>query len=165
MKFAFLAMGIATLVSGCAATQSLTRSNSSVSPEPVATAPSDGSFSLTEIDDAALPEGKCGMILWTLDANSPKAVMRYVSGESAQIEIDGNVVDLVLAESRGGGEFGIFEQQTFSSASGYLADVRLNFGLGFDGGIYVERGFIKVSSATGWEVVAPAAGIAGCRAR
>ena len=162
MRYLFLALGFASLVSGCLAT-----SGGGVGSEPagpaLTSAQADGSFSLTAIDDAALPAGKCGMILWTLDASSPKAIMRYVSDQAAQIEINGEVVELVLAQARGGGEFGVFEEQTFSSETGYLADVMINFGLGFDGGVYVERGFIKVSAASGWEIVAPAAGIVGCR--
>ena len=123
----------------------------------------DGSFALTPLNDAALPPGKCGMVLWTLDANAPTRILRYVSGETAQIAINGAPVTLSLAETGGGGNYGVFERQVFVGGTGYDADVEVRFGLGFDGGAYLERGLITVRSASGWEIVAPAAGIAGCR--
>lgn len=125
----------------------------------------DGSFALTQIASAALPAGKCGMILWTLDANSPAPIMRYVSGESALIAVNGAPVDLTLAQTSGGGNYGVFERQVFVGGAGYDAVVDVNFGLGFDGGTYLERGLITVTSTSGWEIVAPAAGIAGCRSK
>ena len=123
----------------------------------------DGSFALTALADAALPPGKCGMILWTLDANEPTRILRYVTGETAQIAVNGLPVTLSLAETSGGSNFGVFERQVFVGGAGFDADVEVNFGLGFDGGTYLERGLISVRSSSGWEIVAPAAGIAGCR--
>ncbi len=129
----------------------------------VATTNDDGSFALTGLNEAALPPGKCGMILWTLDANAPTRILRYISGETAQIAINGAPVTLSLAETAGGSNYGVFERQVFVGGTGYDAEVDVNFGLGFDGGAYLERGLITVRSASGWEIVAPAAGIAGCR--
>ena len=134
-------------------------------PTYVSTGSDDGSFALTALSDAALPAGKCGMILWTLDSNSPIRVLRYVSGETAVIAVNGAPVTLSLAETAGGGNFGIFERQVFVGGSGYDASVDVNFGLGFDGGVYLERGLVTVRSASGWEIVAPTAGIAGCRSK
>ncbi len=129
----------------------------------VATTNDDGSFALTALSDAALPAGKCGMILWTLDANSPARILRYVSGETAVIAVNGTPVTLSLAETSGGSNYGVFERQVFVGGAGYDANVEIHFGLGFDGGAYLERGLITVRSSSGWEIVAPAAGIAGCR--
>ena len=123
----------------------------------------DGSFALTRLNEAALPPGKCGMILWTLDANAPTRILRYISGETAQIAVNGVPVTLSLAETAGGSNFGVFERQVFIGGTGYDATVDVNFGLGFDGGVYLERGLVTVRSASGWEIVAPTAGIAGCR--
>ncbi len=123
----------------------------------------DGSFALTGLDEAALPAGKCGMILWTLDANAPTRILRYVSGETAIIAVNGAPVTLSLAETSGGSNYGVFERQVFVGGAGYDASVDIHFGLGFDGGAYLERGLVTVRSASGWEIVAPAAGIAGCR--
>ncbi len=134
-------------------------------PTYVASTNDDGSFALTALSDAALPAGKCGMILWTLDSNSPIRVLRYVSGETAVIAVNGAPVTLSLAETAGGGNFGVFERQVFVGGAGYDASVDVHFGLGFDGGVYLERGLVTVRSATGWEIVAPTAGIAGCRSK
>lgn len=125
----------------------------------------DGSFALTRLNEAALPPGKCGMILWTLDANAPTRILRYVSGETAQVAVNGAPVTLSLAETAGGSNFGVFERQVFVGGSGYDANVEVHFGLGFDGGVYLERGLVTVRSVSGWEIVAPAAGIAGCRSK
>lgn len=153
-----LIVGIcALLLSACA--------TSSEKPTYVASDNGDGSFALTALNDAALPAGKCGMILWTLDSNAPIRVLRYVSGETAVIAVNGAPVTLSLAETAGGGNFGVFERQVFVGGAGYDASVDVNFGLGFDGGVYLERGLVTVRSATGWEIVAPTAGIAGCRSK
>ena len=85
--------------------------------------------------------------------------------ETAFIAVDGAPVELILSSTRGGGDFGIFETQTFVSEAEYGAVVDINFGPSFDGGSYLERGVISVKSPNGWEVVAPAAGIAGCRSK
>lgn len=131
--------------------------------EATATNTDDDAFSLTGLVNAALPIGKCGMILWTLDANTPTPILRYVAGEGAVIAINGSIIDLTLAESAGGGNFGVFERQVFIGGSGYDASVDVDFGPGFDGGVYLERGLISVKAENGWEVIAPSAGIAGCR--
>lgn len=125
----------------------------------------DGSFVLTSLGESALPAGKCGMILWTLDANAPTRILRYVSGENAVIAVNGAPVTLSLAETAGGSNYGVFERQVFVGGAGYDASVDVEFGLGFDGGAYLERGLITVRSSSGWEIVAPAAGIAGCRSK
>ena len=131
--------------------------------ETAVTTNDDGSFLLTSLGDSALPKGKCGMILWTLDANQPTPILRYISGETATIAVNGAPVVLSLAETAGGGSFGVFERQVFVGGAGYDATVEVDFGLGFDGGTYLERGLITVKSENGWRISAPAAGIAGCR--
>jgi hypothetical protein len=42
--------------------------------------------------------------------------------------------------------------------------VDARFSVGFDGGVYLERGLITVEAADGWRTVIPSAGLAGCRA-
>ncbi|MEO1251886.1 MAG: hypothetical protein AAFW81_06030 [Pseudomonadota bacterium] len=142
---------------GCAATGPAAKDASAP------TLSDDGSFALTRVAESALPAGKCGMILWTLDERAPVPIFRYVAGETALVSINGAAVDLTLAETRGGGDYGVFEEQVFVGGAGYDARVVVNFGLGFEGGTYLERGVITVRSDTGWEIVAPTAGIAGCR--
>jgi hypothetical protein len=114
--------------------------------------------------DAALPKGDCGMILWTLDVERPIPVLRVISQKGAEVVIDGKLQELQLAEADGGTGFGIYEAQTFSG-EGVTVSVRVRFGLGFDGGSYLERGLVSIERADGWKAVIPAAGIAGCRAR
>lgn len=118
---------------------------------------------LTGLAESALPRGKCGMILWVLNSDRPTPVLRYVVGEKAEIAVNGAPTALTLQESSGAGGFGVFEKQTFTSEQGLNADVTFRFGLGFDGGSYLERGLISLESENGWRLVAPAAGIAGCR--
>jgi hypothetical protein len=116
------------------------------------------------LPDAALPKGDCGMILWTLDVERPLPVFRAISQKGAEIVLDGQLQELQLADAGGGSGFGVFEEQTFS-AEGLSVSVRVRFGLGFDGGAYLERGLVSIEKADGWKTVIPAAGIAGCRAR
>ena len=158
MRGLFLGFAAMATLAACATAPGAKRPKSVVAND-------DGSFVLTRLPEAALPPGKCGMILWTLDANEPTPVMKYVAGETALVAVNGALVDLTLAETGGGGDFGVFERQVFVGGAGYDAVVEVNFGLGFDGGTYLERGLVTVKSASGWEIVAPAAGIAGCRSK
>lgn len=116
------------------------------------------------LPDAALPRGSCGMILWTLDAERPIPVFRAVSQKGAEVNVDGAVRKLTLADADGASGFGVFEQQTFF-ADGLTVKVGVRFGLGFEGGSYLERGLISIEKPDGWKTVVPAAGIAGCRAK
>lgn len=118
---------------------------------------------LGELAEAQIPDQACGMILWTLDAQRPSPVFRYVSGEKANIVIGQTPVELIRTEFNGTSGFGVFETQTFMSEDGMQVEVKSRFGVGFDGGSYLERGLIKVTGSDGWSIVAPAAGIAGCR--
>ena len=119
--------------------------------------------SLGELAEAQIPEKACGMILWTLDAQRPSPVFRYISGEEANIVIGQTPVKLFRTEFNGTSGFGVFESQSFVSEDGVRVEVLSRFGVGFDGGSYLERGLIKVHAPDGWSIVAPAAGIAGCR--
>lgn len=129
-------------------------------------APSSPGSSATAgaLPDAALPRGGCGMILWTLDIERPIPVFRAVSQEGAEIVVDGKLQRLQLAEADGGSGFGIYEVQKFTG-DGLTVSVRVRFGLGFEGGSYLERGLVSIEKADGWKTVIPAAGIAGCRAK
>ena len=116
------------------------------------------------LPEAALPSGACGMILWTLDVERPIPVFRAVAEKGAEVNVDGAVRKLTLAEFGGGSGFGVFETQTFEG-EGLKVTVRVRFGLGFEGGSYLERGLISIEKPDGWKAVIPAAGIAGCRAK
>jgi hypothetical protein len=116
------------------------------------------------LPNAALPSGACGMILWTLDVERPIPVFRAVSEKGAEVNVDGAVRKLALTEFGGGSGFGVFESQTFAG-EGLKVTVRVSFGLGFEGGSYLDRGLISIEKPNGWKAVIPAAGIAGCRAK
>jgi hypothetical protein len=104
------------------------------------------------------------MILWTLDAQRPIPVLRATAGKGAEISIKGAGRKLALTGTDGAAAFGVFEEQTFAG-EGLTATVKVAFGLGFDGGAYLERGLISIELADGWKTVVPTAGVAGCRAK
>jgi len=118
---------------------------------------------LTAIADAKIPAGECGFLLWTLDAERPLPIMKYVAGKRAAIALKGEAMSLDLTESRGASGFGVFEESEFHNDQGLRVSVSMEFGFGFDGGSYLQRGVISVERANGWRSVTPAAGIAGCR--
>ena len=122
-----------------------------------------GAQGLRPIADAKLPDKSCGMVLWTLEGRRPAAVFRFVSGDEAEINIAGEPVTLKRIDYAGAAGFGVFERQTFESSDGVTVDVSARFGLGFKGGAYLEQGLIKVRDNTGWSMVSPTAGIAGCK--
>ena len=136
----------------------------SVAPEPagpVTLAESDQT--LGALQQANIPDKSCGMILWTLEAQRPSAIFRFIVGEAGEVVLGGRTVLLTRVEQSGASGFGVFENQRFQNDEGVEVEIASRFGLGFDGGAYIERGLIKVRDASGWSIVAPAAGIAGCR--
>ena len=72
-------------------------------------------------------------------------------------------IELVRTRASGESAFGIFQNQEFEDANGVRIAVTSRLGSGFDSGVYLERGLVKVYAPDGWSIVAPAAGIAGCR--
>ena len=118
---------------------------------------------LGALADTQLPDRSCGMILWTLDAKRPSPVFRYVAGKEAEIVINDVPVILTRSSASGDNSFGVYQFQEFVSEDGFRLEVSSQFGVGFDGGAYLERGLVKVHAPDGWSIVAPAAGIAGCR--
>jgi len=125
-----------------------------------------GNYVLTRIPEPELPQGKCGMILWTLEQDQPAPVFQYLSGETGRMAFSGEPILLTRQASTGSTAFGVGETQTFTDASGdFKVKVAVNFGLGFDGGTYLERGLITIESADAWRTVTPVAGVAGCRSK
>jgi len=158
MRSAFLLIA-AALASACATTSTTTAAQG------VVAAPSgDGDVIVGALADASLQKGDCGMILWTLEANSPAAIFKMTADKGAEIVINGKPVKLSVVATAGAAGFGVFEESKLA-ADGLSASVKVRFGLGFEGGSYVERGLLTVESASGWRTVIPAAGVAGCRAR
>ena len=165
MKFNKLTLALfAFSLSACA---SLTGEATQKASSPVAAstemALSGQSQSLGSLSDAQLPEKSCGMILWTLDAKRPSPVFKYVAENGAEIVVGETLVHLTRTNIGGEAGYGIFETQHFESEDGVRVEVTSQFGAEFDGGAYLERGLVKVFAPDGWSIVAPAAGIAGCR--
>lgn len=151
---------MAGVLSSCLAT------NGNKQPEsqslPVAEA--GGEYVLTRIANSELPKGKCGMILWTLEADKPAPVFQYLNGEAGRLSLNGVPVNLTRLSAEGTTAFGVSETQNFSDASAaYAVKVAVTMGLGFEGGTYLERGLITMEGPDGWRTVTPVAGVAGCR--
>ncbi len=123
----------------------------------------EGDQTLGALQQASIPDKSCGMILWTLEAQRPSAIFRFVVGDGGEVVLGGHTVSLTRVDYDGASGFGVFENQQFRNEDGVEVEIVSRFGLGFDGGAYIERGLIKVRDASGWSIVAPAAGIAGCR--
>ena len=117
---------------------------------------------LGRIAQSAIPAGECGLVLWTLEAQQPMPILRQIAGKGAEIVIDGKAKTLPLVSTSGRTAFGVSETTRFEG-DGVVASVVVQFGLGFDGGAYLERGVITIDRPDGWRLVSPAAGVAGCR--
>ncbi|MEL6359787.1 MAG: hypothetical protein AAFR21_01780 [Pseudomonadota bacterium] len=147
------------IVVGCTTAGSTSKSGAA----PGAARSASEGIILSGIDQSALPKGKCGMILWTVDEARPKSIFRFISGDDAEVGLNGSLVQLPLIEASGANSYGVSEWQAFVSDRGVRIDVKVKFGIGFEGGSYLQEGIISVEDPTGWRTVAPAAGIAGCR--
>lgn len=160
-----LTLAIFLLTGGCETLQQLTKSSADA-PETIAAPDEEGEverFVLGPLPEAALPEKKCGMVLWTLEGKRPSAIFRFVSDKDAEMNLGGRLVKFKRVNFAGASDFGVFEQQAFRSEDGVEVEINARFGLGFSGGAYLERGVIKLRDNEGWSMVAPAAGVAGCR--
>ncbi len=154
-----ITLSASLLVAGCTSTGEkpapATASSASALPE--------AGFILNQLPDSSLPRGKCGMILWTLTDGAPAAVFRFVAGDVADVSLKGKPMKLRALEVSGRSEFGVSERQVFLTPDSVRVTTEFRFGLGFDGGVYLERALISVEDEAGWKSVSPAAGIAGCR--
>lgn len=148
---------------GCANMQSSSTPNATPAVDDGAVGLEESGASLGSLPEAAIPAEACGMILWTLNAQRPTPVFRFISGKQGEINLSGQLMNLDLVDVSGVSGFGVFENQTFRSEDGLELETSAQFGVGFDGGAYLESGLIKLSDPSGWSVVTPAAGIAGCR--
>lgn len=118
---------------------------------------------LTSLGESNLPHGSCGMVLWTLDANRPVPVLRYVVGDKGEFHLNRVPHELIRTNVGGNDLFGIFPRQSFVAGNDIKIGVELQFGQGFDGGTYLKRGVIILERPEGPTLVTPVAGIAGCR--
>lgn len=164
-KVSLYAAACLLLLAGCAtADNSARQSQPAISDGPLSLASMDGAVGgLRPLQEASLPAGECGMILWTLEGARPAAIFRFVSGKQAEMNVLGRPVKFQRVDYSGAGDYGVHEQQLFRSEDGLEAEIAARFGLSFSGGAYLERGLIKLRDNDGWSIVAPAAGIAGCR--
>lgn len=144
---------------GCAS-QNAERPSRSITAAPSG----EGDLLIGTLAQSALPAGSCGMILWTLEADQPTPIYRQIAGKGGEIVLNGKPMSLPVIEKAGASGYGVFEE-TRLAAEKISATVKVRFGLGFEGGVYLERGLLTFESETGWRSVIPAAGIAGCRAK
>ncbi|HXI86423.1 MAG TPA: hypothetical protein VNH64_03120 [Parvularculaceae bacterium] len=122
-------------------------------------------FALSAITESNVPQGDCGMVLWTLDEAQPMPIFRYLVGKGGEISVGGALVALTLSETSGASAFGVSEHQVLTSTVGLKVTVEVSFSTGFDGGSYLRQGVVRVEAPDGWRIVAPSAGVAGCRAK
>ena len=153
----------ATIMTGCLATTGPVKDSQENVETAVAQLPAEEQLLLASIPEPFVPKGACGMVLWTAEGERPSPVFRYLSEKSAEINLNGRLVRLSRTTFNGASGFGVFETQDFVSDDGISAVVTVQFGQGFDGGSYLERGLVTLESAEGWRSVVPAAGLAGCR--
>ncbi len=123
-----------------------------------------GDIIVGALPEPAVPKGECGMVLWTLESDQPTPIFRFVAGKGADIVLNGKLTPLSATDSDGVSGFGVYEETRYV-AGDVAATVKVRFGLGFEGGSYLERGLLTIETASGWKSVIPAAGIAGCRVR
>lgn len=132
---------------------------------PLSLRPDASTISLTALSDGNLPRGKCGMVLWTLDASRPVPVLRYVAGNVGEVHLNNTPYELIRVNVGGNAVFGVFPVQSFAAGKDITVAVEVQFGQGFDGGTYLERGTISIEKPDSPTLITPVAGIAGCRAK
>ncbi len=160
---------VGVFLTACAHTQPFVKDAIPATPIPAKLPESSltqsSALKLTGLPDSNLPRGSCGMVLWTLDARRPVPILRYVAGESGEFRLSGVPYELLRLNVGGDSAFGIFPVQSFAAGTDIRVDVELQFGQGFDGGTYLERGVISVAKPDFPTLITPVAGIAGCRSQ
>lgn len=122
----------------------------------------DEAPSIDSLPEDGLPDGECGLLLWTVEDQKPVLIFREVVGETAGMMLDGAPATLSLRSASGDSRYGVSSTQEFTSGQISIS-VTIDFGRNFDGGAYVEHGRISVHGPNGWERAAPVAGLVGCR--
>lgn len=156
-------LAVLAMTGACASTGATTANESATATPLDLTSNDVAAQGLLPVGDAKIPSSECGMVLWSLEGARPAAVFQFVSGKEAQVNIAGRQVKLTRTDYSGASGFGVFERQRFENGDGLVIDVSARFGMEFSEGAYLEHGLIKLSDSTGWSMVSPAAGIAGCR--
>lgn len=111
---------------------------------------------------ANIPQGRCGMILWTRSGANAVPIFRSVDDGRASMVIDGEDVTLSLTGRGGESRLGIPAVQRFA-AEGAEVTVRAVWGQPFPAGAYVQDAAVTIQGADGWTRIVPTAGIAGCK--
>ncbi len=121
---------------------------------------------LSQLNTDSLPEGQCGMLLWTMNAGQPVLVFRTIAGGHAEVMLDGKKQKFLPLAQKGDIRFGIGSQQSYRSATGnkpQTIEIKVEYGASFGGGVYVDEGVLRLITARGWERIIPVAGLSGCR--
>ncbi len=122
----------------------------------------------TPLANYDIPSGRCGMILWTKDSGRVTPIFRSIDTVQASMIIEGDTVPLLLASQDGDLRYGMRAQQVFTPADpekhSTVVETKLEWGQAFPGGIYINRGSLKLTAPDGWQRILPVAGIAGCKA-
>lgn len=160
----------ALFLSGAAALASCASAPSPSSDRSIAAVPSVE----TEAPDpdplraAAIPSGRCGMILWTKSGSRTIPIFRSLDNLQATMQIEGEDVSLDLQREAGELRLGIRSEQLYAVADpskpGSSVETKLTWGQPFPGGSYVSGGTITLTGTDGWQRILPVAGIAGCKA-
>ncbi|MEM1396676.1 MAG: hypothetical protein AAF742_04685 [Pseudomonadota bacterium] len=104
------------------------------------------------------------MVLWTLTDDQPTPVFRFIAGAKGEAIIAREEIAFQLVDISGASRYGVSAIQRYVAENGTKAEIRVAFGLGFDGGVYLEQAIVTLEDNAGWKTVTPAAGLAGCRA-
>lgn len=107
--------------------------------------------------------GNCGLFLW---ANMPERTLVFYTDSKASmgiIQLDGQRVILPRIEASGESILGHFFRQSFENDQ-LLVTVSFNAEIkeGLNKGAIVREGTWRIQEKSGWEIVAPIAGLIGC---
>ncbi|MEM9420977.1 MAG: hypothetical protein AAF986_00480 [Pseudomonadota bacterium] len=158
-------------LAGCVATSPTSQSSKGTEPRvhgPAPMATNTEAPDLGVLGPYGIPQGRCGMILYTLAGATPVPIFRSTDDGNALMDIEGAVTQIVLVGRKGETRMAIpsgqYFQGTLTSGGGVQVAAETQWGKEFRGGAYVERGTLTVTASDGWSRVVPVAGIAGCRA-
>ncbi|MGE0597331.1 MAG: hypothetical protein AB7P07_13290 [Hyphomonadaceae bacterium] len=123
-----------------------------------------GELWFEELPAQHLDAGRCGLFLWTRQAEPVFVLVAYDVPDSAYVRANGRERMLRRTAFEGERVHGQFERQTFSDGRLSLeVDVQFDLERPIRDGAVVQEGVIRAVDEGGWQTVIPVGGLVACQ--
>jgi hypothetical protein len=123
-----------------------------------------GDITLEAMEPQELPPGRCGLFLWSRDAQPALVMVAYANPTEARVRTNGRNRYLRRTAFAKELVYGHFERQTFTDGR-LTFDVELTFDTARElrSGAVVKSGVIRSRDGARWEAITPVGGLVACQ--